>query len=53
MVVVYENIIPLSLFFKKDKNYGENVSWQTQKSMIIEEYNLATQDIQNKKYISY
>ena len=53
VVLIQWNVIPLTLFLKKDKNYGENVSWQTQRIIIIEEYNIVTQDISDWKYKVY
>lgn len=42
-----QNIIPLFLFLKKDKNYWENISWKNNKKLIEYEYGLAVWDIEN------
>jgi len=49
-VVIKNTIIPITIFLKKDKSLWENISWKTQESLILEEYDFATKDVREKKY---
>ncbi len=40
-------IVPLCFFLKKDKQYGNNVSWHTHEDLILEEYEKSLDDIES------
>lgn len=51
LLFVWEDkIIPLILFLKKDKKYGENISWSENEDMILQEYDRAIVDIEKWEY---
>ena len=49
-IILWNKIIPLLIYLKKNKNNWENISWLNTKEKIIEEHNFATIDIENKSF---
>jgi hypothetical protein len=43
-------LIPLFVFFKKDKRYWEDLRWDLDKKFIKQEFQFAMKDIKNEKY---
>ncbi len=43
-------LIPLCFFLKKDKQYGNNITWQTTKEMIEKEFSNALKDLENGNF---
>lgn len=53
IILEEDNIVPLMIFFKKDKKYWENVNWKDYKDMILEEQEENIKDIENWDYEQY
>jgi hypothetical protein len=49
-VIQDERIIPLMIFTKKDKNYWDNIRWESYKKFIIFEYETGLEDIENWEF---
>jgi hypothetical protein len=47
VIIEWESIIPLLIFLKKDKNYWENIRWESYEKITEKEYDLAVKDIKN------
>ena len=52
-LLLWNKIIPLFIYLKKDKIHWMNVNWLKDKEEIKKEHNFATKDIENKLFEIY
>ncbi len=49
-ISIQNNLVPLSVFLKKDKKLWENISWQTTEDIIEKDFEKTKVDIKNWDY---